>query len=246
MSRATRSANAERFAARARRRRRRLVLVTLVGILVVGAVGSAAWLVGWSSVLAVREVSVSGADGGLAAEIEEVAEVPIGVPLIRVDTGKVADRVEELSEVGEVEIRRSWPQTLTIEVQPRVAVAAVPDGRRWWSVDEHGVLFGRVDAAPDGLPVLEAPTADSATLARSTGAAVLTGLPSSVEKLVESVRVESAADVRLLLDDDVTVLWGTAERSEDKARALLALIERQEEPPTSYDVSAPDKPAVVP
>lgn len=246
MSTATRSANAERFAARVRRRRRRMVLRTVMSLLVVAGVGALAWLVWWSSVLSVHNVTVAGAEGDLAADIEEVAEVPLGVPLMRVNTGEVADRVGELPEVGEVEIQRSWPQTLTIEVQPRTPMAAVPDGGRWWSVDEHGVLFNRADKAPKGLPVLNAPTWASARLARATGVAVMSALPASVEKLVKSVQVESAADVRLILKDDVTVLWGTADRSDDKARVLLALMKRQEEPPSSYNVSAPDRPAVVP
>ncbi|WP_205855753.1 cell division protein FtsQ/DivIB, partial [Phytoactinopolyspora endophytica] len=183
-------------------------------------------------------------------EVVETAEVPIGVPLIQVDTDEVADRVRALPDVGDVEIRRSWPQTLTIDVQPREALAVIRDGGTWWSVDSSGVLFDRADAPADGVPELDAPTEESAELARATGVAVLTGLPSSIEELVDSVEVESAADVRLTLSDGVTVRWGTAERGEDKARVLLALMEQRQEddadPPETYDVSAPDHPAVVP
>ena len=51
----------------------------------------------------------------------------------------------------------------------------------------------------------------------------------------------SAADVRLLLSDGTTVVWGTADRSARKAEVLLALLGH---PARGYDVSAPDRPAL--
>ncbi|NDL59190.1 cell division protein FtsQ/DivIB [Phytoactinopolyspora mesophila] len=242
----TRSVSAERFAARLRQRRKRRVGLALLALFGAAVVGAGGWLVGWSSVLAVQDVRITGVEDEKSDEVSAVAEVPIGVPLIRVDSGEVADRVRGLPEVGDVRIKRSWPSTLTIAVEPRIAEAAVPDGSRWWSVDESGTLFDRSDQPADGVPVLIAPTEDSAVLARAIGVEVLTGLPARVEEIVASVEVESAADVRLILDDDVTVRWGTADRGEDKAAALLALIEDQEEQPSGYDVSAPDRPVVVP
>lgn len=254
MSTATRPASAQRFAARARHRRIRGLVRLLLVLLLLVAAGGVVWLVGWSSVLSVQHMTVAGVDDevrdGVAEELRsdvaESAEVPIGMPLMRVDTGQVADRVRELPAVGDVEIRRSWPNTLTIEVEPREAAAAIRDGGTWWSVDHTGTLFNRSEAAPEGVPVLGAPVEESATLARSTGVAVLTGLPSSIEDMVERVEAESAADVRLTLDSGVTVVWGQAERAEEKARVLLELMDRQDEQPSAYDVSAPDTPAVVP
>ncbi|WP_166351466.1 cell division protein FtsQ/DivIB [Phytoactinopolyspora limicola] len=246
MSGGTQSAGAQRFTARVRRRRTRKVLHIAVAAVAVAGLGVAAWLVGWSSALAVQDVRVVGVDNDLAADVADIAEVPIGVPLARVDAGEIASRVRELPEVGDVKIRRSWPRTLTIDVAPRVPLAAVPDGSRWWSVDETGVLFARSSDPPDGVPVMSAPTGESATLARVMGVEVLTGLPANVDELVDRIEVESAADVRLILDDGIVVRWGTSERGDDKAAALLALMDTVEEPPSAYDVSAPDKPAIVP
>ncbi|NED93822.1 FtsQ-type POTRA domain-containing protein [Phytoactinopolyspora alkaliphila] len=245
MSTATRSAGAERFAARARRRRFRGAVRVVIALLLAVAAGGLAWLVGWSSVLSVNDVAVHGVGDDLRSDVTDIAEVPIGVPLIRVDTDGVADRVRELPDVGEVSVRRSWPNTLTIDIAAREASAAVRDGRSWWSVDETGVLFGRADTPPDGVPVLVTPTDESARLARVTGVAVVTSLPSSIDQLVESVEAESPAGVRLILTDGTTVVWGTADRAQDKTRALLALMEaHDEDPPSVYDVSAPDTPAV--
>ncbi|AYY12846.1 FtsQ-type POTRA domain-containing protein [Actinobacteria bacterium YIM 96077] len=241
-----RSTSAERFAARARRRRIRRFLTVVALVVVLAAAAGATWLVGWSSVLSVRDVRVTGVEGDVVDEVRDTAEVPEGVPLARVDTGDVGERVAELPEVGDVDVHRSWPHSITIEVEPRVPAAAIRDGSSWWSVDEEGVLFGESDSAPENVPVLVAPTEETAQLARATGVAVLTGLPDSIDELVEQVEVESVADVRLLLESGATVRWGTDERTADKARVLLALMDEHEETPSAYDVSAPDSPSVVP
>lgn len=248
MSIASRAPSARLFAERARRQRLRRLL-TLVAV-VAGAVvvGLLAWLVGWSDVLAVKKVTVAGVADNRTAEVLRVAEAPTGVPLLRVDTDAVADRVRALPEAEAVDVRRSWPNTLTIDVTQRTPVAAVSSGGSWWQVDDAGVLFGESAAAPESLPVLDAPGGDDEAdeAVRAAGVAVLTSLPKPVLKLVDAVEAQSEADVRLTLTDGAVVRWGTAERIEDKARVLLALIAAQDETPSGYDVSAPEHPAVTP
>ena len=246
MSSTSRPSAAQRFAARARRRRLRRLLSIVSMLLGLGAVVAIVWAVGWSDLLAVRNVDVDGADDALAAEVKEAAEAPTGTPLVRVEVEPIAERVRELPEVATVEIHRSWPSGLTIEVTPRVGVAAMSDGEEWWSVDEHGVMFGASESRPEGLPVIEAPVEASGRATRAAGVAVVTGLPHDLRVKVEEVRAESEADVRLVLDDGAEVVWGTAERGDDKAEVLAALIAAQDETPRRYDVSAPDRPAVRP
>ncbi|WP_116948419.1 cell division protein FtsQ/DivIB [Jiangella endophytica] len=248
MSVASRSPSAQLFAARARRQRLRRLLGVLLALLGVAVVSGLVWLVGWSSVLSVKSVSVEGVPSSLSDEVLSLAEAPVGTPLARVDTDAVAERVAELPEAASVEVRRSWPSTLTIDVTPRVPVAAVSVDGSWWSVDETGALFGAADSRPDGLPVLSAPGDDSASdvddAVRAAGVTVLTGLPDSLYDLVDTVEARSEADIRLELSDGALVRWGTADDIDRKAEVLLALIDSQEEPPSSYDVSAPEHPAV--
>lgn len=223
----------------------------------VGALGAAVWVVGWSGVLAVREVrvEVDGADAAsagsvgadLAARVEDAAAVASGTPLARVDADAVEARVDEaVPDIAGVEVRRSWPRTLTIAVTSRVAAAVVPDGDRWWSVDDSGVLFAPSPERPEGLPVVEASAASAAAATRAAGVAVAAGLPADLLALVDAVVAESEADVRLELADGALVMWGTPERGADKAEVLLALIAGRDDPPRRYDVTAPDHPAVRP
>lgn len=250
MSVASRSPSAQLFAARARRQRLRRLFGVLLALLVLAVVSGLVWLVGWSSVLSVKSVSVEGVPSSLTDEVLSLAEAPVGTPLARVDTDAIADRVADLPEAASVDVRRSWPTTLTIDVTPREAVAAVSADGSWWSVDDTGALFGASDSRPDGMPVLTAAGDDSSSdvddAVRAAGVTVLTGLPASLYELVDTVEARSEADVRLGLADGAEVRWGTADDIDRKAEVLLALIAAQEEPPSSYDVSAPEHPAVGP
>lgn len=244
MSIASRSTGSRDFAARARRRRLRRVLIALAVLAAVGVVGVLAWVVGWSDVLALRQVSVAGVDGEQRDEVVDVAQAPVGTPLARVDTGAIESRVGNLPETAEVEVHRSWPNTLTIEVTPREAVAAVESGGRWFGVDESGVLFDESGSRPEGLPVLDASSADEDDAVRAAGVRVLTRLPAAVLDLVDQVEAHSEADVRLSMSDGATVELGTPDEIARKAEVLLALIEAQDEAASVYDVSAPNHPAV--
>ena len=234
---------ASRFTARRRRSRARRVLAVLAVVTGVAAVAGAVWLVGWSDVTALEEVRVDGADGELASRVAQVAEAPVGEPLIRVDTDAMAARVRDLPELASVSVARSWPRTIVVSVTPRVAAAAIPDGDTWWLVDVTGLLFGETSEQPANLPVLDAPVDADAEATRAAGAAVLDGLPSTVRDLVGAVGAESEADVRLELVDGATVRWGGPELADRKAEVLLTLLDQEG---STYDVSAPERPAVIP
>ncbi|HEX5994810.1 MAG TPA: FtsQ-type POTRA domain-containing protein [Jiangellales bacterium] len=235
----------DRRVARSRRRILRRALAGFAGIAALAAVGALVWLVGWSDVLALEEVHVTGADDTVEARVVALAAPPIGEPLVTIDTDAMAQAVREMPEVADVSVTRSWPRALTISVQPRTPEAAISDGSSWWQVDADGVLFGNDAEQPDGLPVLAAPTGDTVedVAARAAGVAVLTGLPGELADQVVTVTAETEASVQLTLDSGATVTWGTADQMDDKSEVLLALLAEEA---THYDVSAPAKPAIRP
>lgn len=233
-----------RFAARARQARLRRLAHIGLALLAAAAVGVAGWVVGWSDALAVDEVRVTGVGEPLSTTVLDAAEVPVGTPLIRLDTAGIAARVAEVSEVADVEVSRSWPSAVTVQVTPRTPVATVPDDDQWWRVDASGVLFGASAERPGQLPVLQAGDSADDAAARAAGVAVIADLPAEVADLVEEVRAHSGADVRLILADDIVVRWGTADDTARKAEVLLAMMAAQEETAQVFDVSAPEAPAV--
>jgi cell division protein FtsQ len=214
-------------------------------LVALGGVGALVWVVGWSELLALDEVHVSGVDGAVEEDVLAAADAPLGVPLVRVDTAAIADAVRTVPDVADVSVSRSWPRALTISIEPRTPAAAIEDGASWLRVDQAGVLFGSSAEQPADLPVLDAPTGESAAdkAARAAGTAVLTGLPGELSDLVVAVAAESEAAVELSLEGGATVRWGTADQMDRKSEVLLMLLA---EDASHYDVSAPSNPAIRP
>jgi cell division protein FtsQ len=239
---------------RDRYRRRRLAAALIALLLVVGLGLTARILLYDVGLADVEDVQVGfrtgdGAllDPGAAAvpvgDVLAAAAVAPGQPLAAVDTAAVAARVAQLPAVASVEVGRSWPHTVTIEVTERIPVARVqtPDGPAL--VDASGVVYPGGPRAE--LPRLTFParSGDPATLA---AIAVLTALPDEIRSQVRAVdatvaRPGAPAQVTLELTEDRRVRWGDPERAGQKAAVLVPLLTQ---PGRVYDVSSPDLPTI--
>jgi cell division protein FtsQ len=73
--------------------RRKALVRRLVALFVVLVIGGLAYLVLFTPVLGVRTVEVTGTDSLSADEVREVAGIVDQRPLLRIDTGEIADRV---------------------------------------------------------------------------------------------------------------------------------------------------------
>ena len=224
-------------AAAVRRRPRALVAVA-AGVVVVLAL--AVWLVGFSSVLAVRTVTVSGlADPGEQQAVVAAAQVPVGVPLARVDTGGAVERVAQIPTIASVSVSRSWPSTVVVSVQRKVAVLAVknPQGQLQ-VVDATGVPFETVTALPPGVAQVNAATDAPDPEGIKAAISVLQLLPAEQRAQVSGVTVTSADLVTFQLGT-VNVVWGGVADGPKKLAVLQALLSTK---PGVVDVSAPDTP----
>lgn len=219
--------------ARIRPRRRRVPRKAwlLLGVVVAALL---AWLVLFSSVLAVSSVSVVGTGAKGADAVAAAAQVPMGIPLARLDTGLIASRVHALPWIDTVEVRRGYPSQAVIAVTERVPVARTKDGR---GVDAEGIVFTPVGAGLKGLPEV-----DASGVGIEAAAKVVSALPPDLRSRVDRLRASTRDDVELVLKSGATVVWGNAERSELKASVLTALLGRHAK---RYDVSAPELPTTV-
>ncbi len=200
-----------------------------------GVIAVLVWVVLFSSVLGVERVVVHGAHRVSATQIRSVADVPHGRPLLRLDTGAIARRVETLPGVATARVHVSYPSTVVITVTERVAVGYLLADGTVILVDRSGRQFRTVPVAPAGLPRFDIPTA-----ATATGHAVATvagALTAPVLRELSSISASDPSAITLHLRDGRTVQWGSADRSGDKAQVLPALLAR---PGTDFDVSNPD------
>src|SRR4051794_33877002 len=186
---------------RSRGRRRLAVLCAGVGTAAVAG-GYAA--LRQSSVFAVTAVTVSGAKGAKAAEVQGVAARAVaGESLLAVDGGSVADSIARLPYVRDVTVDRGFPHTLTLSVDLyRPYAAVVMPGRRGaYLVAGGGEITEAVAKVPSGLPRIVLPAGSTLVVGRVTGDAnveaalhVLRSAPRSfTERVGPLVRVEASS-----------------------------------------------------
>jgi cell division protein FtsQ len=226
------------FARRRWRQRLRRLRPLLYAVLLLALAGTGVWLVFFSSVVTVREVSVSGNQTVSSVRVRAVAKAPIGRQLARVDLAAIQARIETIPAVESVSVSRSWPHTIAVEVVERTPVAVVERGAGLQAVDDEGVLFGSYSRQPDDLPLVRT-AADVKSEALAEAARVVTSLRADIQARVESVDVASVDRITLKLTGGRTVMWGSAEDSQQKAAVLAVLLERRAD---EIDVSVPGRP----
>ncbi|MFE0043598.1 cell division protein FtsQ/DivIB [Streptomyces albireticuli] len=227
--------------------RRRLLLWTAAAVLLGGAAG---WALYGSSWLRARHVDVSGVRVLTPEEVRKAAEVPLGEPLASVDTDAIAERLRErLPRIDTVSVERSWPRGIALEVVERQPRAIVEKAGKFIEIDGDGVRFATVDRAPKGVPRLTVEAADSPSLRRfgpprleREGVRVAESLPADVRADTRAIRVRSYDSITLELTGGRTVVWGSGERGDAKARTLTALM-KAARGARHFDVSAPSAPA---
>ncbi|AKZ55223.1 Cell division protein FtsQ [Streptomyces ambofaciens ATCC 23877] len=232
----------------------RLRTIIILAVALVLLAGGTVWLLYGSNWTRVRSVSVTGTRVLTSAQVREAAEVPVGDPLVSVDTEAIEARLRrELPRIDEVEVERSWPHGIGLKVRERTPVLIVEKGRKFVEVDEEGVRFATVSRAPKGVPGLELKPARSGSAAASLrrfdegrlvveAVRVAGRLPGAVARDARVVKVRSYDDISVELSGGRTVAWGSGEQGARKAGALAALM-KATPGARHFDVSVPTAPA---
>ncbi|WP_420717710.1 cell division protein FtsQ/DivIB [Streptomyces sp. H27-S2] len=229
--------------------RRGPVLASLVAAVLLA--GGVTWVLYGSSWLRVEKVTAAGTDVLTPEQVLAAAAVPVGAPLVSVDTDEIENRVRgRLSRIDSVDVVRAWPHGIGLKVTERKPVLLIKKGADFVEVDASGVRFDTVPKAPGGVPVLElnaggSPSARRFDEERLLREAVLVAgsLPGPVAKETLQVKVGSYDSVLLELTRGRTVAWGSGEQSDAKGRALTALLKAAPKA-DHFDVSVPTAPAV--
>jgi cell division protein FtsQ len=214
-------------------RRRRWVRWLFV-VLVVALLGAIGWVVGFSPLLAATSVTVSGVDVLSKDDVLTAAAVPVGTPMVRIDTDAVAQRVAGLPPVAGVTVTRAWPGTIRIAVTERKPRLAIPAGGGYLLADATGVVFEAVKTAPSGLVVVDAGPDDQQVLV-DVGT-VFSSLSPQTQARVSRLAAPSRDGIELRLSDGSRVIWGSADDSALKSEVLDALLPLGG---TEFNVSAP-------
>ena len=223
----------------ARRAVRGLKVLVWSALLSVVAVG-VGLLLYFTPIMSVRDIVVMGLEAIPQDEVLGAVAVVPGTPLLQVDTDAVAERVATIRRVASARVQREYPSSLRITVVERVPVVVkdYPDGPHLF--DRDGVDFATAPPPPN-LPYLETATPGPNDPATEAALQVMLALPPEVAAQVGRIAAPSVASITLTLVDGRVVVWGTTDRTDEKALKLAALLTQ---PGRTYDVSSPDLPTV--
>ncbi|MEU7021073.1 FtsQ-type POTRA domain-containing protein [Streptomyces sp. NPDC046203] len=222
----------------------------LIGFGALVLVAGGVWALYGSTWLRAEKVTTTGTEVLTPGEVERVAAVPLGAPLVSVDTSAIEARLRQrLPRIDEVEVVRSWPHGIGLNVTERHPVLLLEKGRKFIEVDSGGVRFATVATPPRGVPRLVLDVAESPSLRRfdadrllRTAVGVTGELPEKIAQDVRVVRITSFDSITLELGRGRSVFWGSGEHGQVKARVLTALMKATPKA-GHFDVSAPTAPA---
>jgi cell division protein FtsQ len=194
----------------------------------------------FTPIMAARNIVITGVGAVTQDEVISAAAVKQGTPLLQVNTDDVAERVATIRRVATARVQREYPSTLRITVVERVPVVVkdFPDGPHLF--DRDGVDFATAPPPPN-MPYIEVDNPGPSDPATKAALEVMTARPRGVAGQVARVSAPSVAAVTLTLADGREVVWGTTDRTDEKAQKLAALLTQ---PGHTYDLSSPDLPTV--
>jgi cell division protein FtsQ len=215
----------------------KLALVSMGLTVLVVALGLVLY---FTPAMSARDIVVTGTGTVTRDQVLDAAQVRLGTPLLQINTDGVADRVAAIRRVASAHVQRQYPSELRITIVERIPVVVkdFPDGPHLY--DRDGVDFATAPPPP-ALPYLDVDNPGPTDPATKAALAVLLALRPEVVAQVGRIAAPSVSSITLTLTDGRTVIWGTTDRTEEKAQKLAALLTR---PGRVYDVSSPDLPTV--
>jgi cell division septal protein FtsQ len=229
--------------------RRRLVVggvaLGVVALLVGG------WFLVHTALFSARSVTVTGNVHETAAQVVAQAGLASQPPLLDVNAGAAAARLEQLPWVRTATVHVSWPDGVHIAVTEETArfTASTATGK-WELLSNDGRVLGESASRPPGLLLLtvpEPPGQPGSVLSTkdAPGLRVASSLPASFVGQVTGVTVEPAGWVQLALTTPIVVDMGTTAeltaKYEDVSSILAGATLHNGD---VIDVSVPDAPTV--
>ena len=165
----------------------------MTSLLATSIIFASAYLLGWSSLLSVSQISVSGSSA-VNLVLSELSrngiEPKIGDQLARVDVRSIKRTLNQLDWISDSDVSRNWfDKKLSIVVQERVAIAKTISAQNLsLNFDSKGFIF-----TPTSPKQLVAQSALPSVTSQSPSNADLTSIAALLEQI--------PADLRYLLSD---------------------------------------------
>jgi cell division septal protein FtsQ len=233
--------------------RRPSLRASLVIVAVLSA-GLVAGYLGWfrdSSLVAVRDVTVSGVSsadkGGIEAALTEAAG---SMTTLNVSESELEEAVARFPTVVSVSADPKLFHGLAIEVVERPPALLVSAGGETVPAAGDGTLLRGLelsDQSREALPVIDVRALPRQQLSGEplAKATVAGAAPEPLLELIEGISFDGQTGVEVTMKGDIPIRFGTAEQAGRKwAAAAAVLADPKLDTLTYLDVRAPERPAV--
>ena len=230
----------------------------ITSLLVTSTIFASAYLLGWSSLLSVSQVSVSGSSAVnlvLSELSKNGIEPKIGDQLARVDVRSIKRTLNQLDWISDSDVSRNWfDKKLSIVVQERVAIAKTISAQNLsLNFDSKGFIFTPTSpkqlVAQSALPSVTSQSPSNGDL--TSIAALLEQIPADLRYLLSDLESISITKSSFILMDTrhnssaLRINWGGATDIGQKSKVLAALLKLPENKGIKQvDLSQPDSPIV--
>ncbi len=195
-----------------------------------------------SPLMALDTVQVVGTSRLDAGSVSTALDEYRGTPLALLDEGAIRNDLAAFPLIRSFSTEVIPPHTLVVRIVERAPIGAIERGAVVDLVDAAGVVVESSAERPAGIPLLAPGSTDPDSVAFRSVAEVLTALPADLRAQVDVISASTRDDVTFTMSGlGHRVVWGSAERSDFKARVLAAAIAATGQgAPSEYDVSAPE------
>lgn len=219
-----------------RTRRRRLVLVGSIGAVLVVVLGSLA--AAYSPLFSVEKITVLGAQTLDSTLVVEALASQQGVPLALVDSSAVKAALLAFPLIESYTLEAHPPHDLTVRIVERTPVGVIESDAGFTLVDAAGVALSTTPDRPAGSALIGVDGGLGSPAFVAAGRVMRT-LPEAIRAQVDRVEAASPNDVTLLLQSGARIVWGSADKSADKALVLEKVMASKPDA-SMYDVSSPE------
>jgi hypothetical protein len=209
--------------------------------------GAGSYLLGWSSLLTVKQIEINGAPTLISEKtIAKSLNLSLGDKLARVDSRALANRLKANDWIESADISRNWINgKVVIDLQPRTPVALyTAPGKPQVALDASGASFQLMGQVAAGLPKVSSSSVASGLIAIE----VFTEMPKEFSEGIERLTAVSPTNILIdgkFSDRTMQIVWGDGEDLSLKIKVITALLELPENKSIRLiDVTAPHAPIV--
>jgi len=193
----------------------------LITIFIILLTAGLAYLLGWSNVLTIKAISYAGAPTKSSeALVKNLTDLEVGQRLARIETRKIAARLQTLPWIESADLSRNWISgKIKIEVTPRLPIATF-NGQL---MDASGKRFELPGGFKSKLPSVFARDAKSGLAAIN----IFTKLPTEFSTRTSAFTAISPENINFKISEgkrSLMVIWGSDTEIDLKLKVYKALV----------------------